>query len=258
MSIPKTNSPTSWLKAVSLVKNGTIFSVFSKLWTIQFVLAAMSATLTTLEPCRRGKCRKENKEEKISACLHNQNGRGIWCWTLSIGLQQRWVRAHLTARWISQQNVQFRIHAVEGNLSRWIRKWTAHQVLKWGTQILSRAPSQGYLLRDWQRTPLVQVCFGHVARQSRVYGESLLIRTTETWSPGRRRIGADQHQRNDLRIIDVCVREGSGTSRKRLWRKSAYYQELGFRQDQTFVQHHAAIDPWSRTWNIWNIHDCLG
>ena len=66
--------------------------------------------------------------------------------------------------------------------------------------------------------------FGRITKQRRISGESLLMRSTETWSPTKRRNGTDQHQRKDLGIIYVFVNEGSGSSRKTLRRKSTYYQ----------------------------------
>ena len=87
--------------------------------------------------------------------------------------------------------------------------------------------------------------FGRITKQRRISGESLLMRSTETWSPTERRNGTDQHQRRDLGFL--CLRQ---------WRQRFYEENLRTsKQDQSFVQRHAEVDPRSRTWNIWNIHD---
>ena len=121
--IPKTNSPTSWRKAVSLLKNWTIFSVCSTSWTTPCFLVAFSAQLTTLKPCRRGWYRRKSRRRwaggcKIETCANSSLERH------SISLQQRWVRAHLKA-------------------GRWILTRTTHQALKCGTQILTRTQTRG-------------------------------------------------------------------------------------------------------------------
>ena len=94
--IPKTNLPTSWRKAVSPVMNGTTFSVCSIFWNFKIFIWPVSAQAAALRPCRKG-WYKQIKKKKMNECLQNQNQCGIWYRRLSIGLQQRWVRVHLTA-----------------------------------------------------------------------------------------------------------------------------------------------------------------
>ena len=147
--------------------NGIIFCVCSTLWTIQCVLEAIPAKLTTLKPCRRGRYRKQNKE-KMSAWLQNRNLREIYSLWSSIGLQQCRVQAQLKAWRILQQTVQLWIHSVQRNLSRWIRTCATHQTL------LTQTPARRNLLLDWKDyrwSKFVPSQFGHTARQCRVFGK---------------------------------------------------------------------------------------
>ena len=62
--------------------------------------------------------------------------------------------------------------------------------------------------KDCHWSKFVPSQFGCLVRQCRVFGESLHIRTTETWLSKGRQNGAGQHQRNDLGIIWQCVYGG--------------------------------------------------
>ena len=105
-----------------------------------------------------------------------------------------------------------------GNLSRWIRMRTVHQVLTRGTQILSRTQARRNLLRDRKKSTIGQSSVPHnltITPLNVGYMDKVLrMHTTETWSSKGRQNGAGRHQRYLGNIYD-CVHKGSGTSRKR-------------------------------------------
>ena len=95
-------------------------------------LQLFSDKLTTLKPCRRGKCRKEHKEEKTSAWLHYRDLREISS-SSSHSLDD--LRANSTSDSL-----------ISVNLLRWVRVRIAHQVLKCGAKILSRTHARRHFV----------------------------------------------------------------------------------------------------------------
>ena len=85
--------------------------------------------------------------------------------------------------------------------------------------------------------------FRFFTRQFRDFGESLIVCTTETWSPRGRRNGADQHQRNDLGLFMSASMKAAVHLGKDYERKSACHEEHGILRDRASVLHHAEINP---------------
>ena len=76
---------------------------------------------------------------------------------------------------------------------RWIRIRTTHQALKCGTQMQTRTPARGYLLRDRQGAQLVQDCSlaiwtchqatsSTLRKPAHTYDVNLVARLTTKWS----------------------------------------------------------------------------
>ena len=81
----------------------------------------------------------------------------------------------------------------------------------------------------WYR--IVSPQYDNIPEQRRPLLESLVERTTKTWSS----TAWDRRQHGDLGNIHVRDNEGGGTSWTRLSRTFTYHQEDGLRQDQTFI-----------------------
>ena len=139
-----------------------------------------------------------------------------------------------------------------GNLSRWIRKRTTHQTLKDGTQTLTRTRAQGKPVarsNNYRWSKFVSWHFGQTSRQCRVYGESLHVRTIETWSSE----GSKMQQVNTNAIIQELFMAASMKAAVHVGKLGRYcmcYEEHNIRRGSAFVLHHAEIDSWSRRWNM--------
>ena len=91
MSTLETNLQTCWPYAHLLATNGTIFSNCSILWpSLSFLASIQAIKVTTLLPCRSGKCKKKNSEdeENLNAWLQNRGLREICSLWLPTGLHQ--------------------------------------------------------------------------------------------------------------------------------------------------------------------------
>ena len=91
-------------------------------------------------------------------------------------------------------------------MSRSIRMRMAHQVLKCGTQILSRTQARRNLFRDRKRAPIRQILIPHnltISPHSVGYmDKSLLIHTTETGSSkGRQNEAATNPAASSCRVM---------------------------------------------------------
>ena len=99
------------IKMITEGRSPTNGIMFSALWTIQCFPVAISATLMTLKPCRRGRIlerKQRGEDERVVA--KSRPARNLVSMTLNIGLQQCRVRAHFKAVGISLQTVQLWIH----------------------------------------------------------------------------------------------------------------------------------------------------
>ena len=176
MLILRTNLPISWQKAISPVKSGTTFSVCSTSWTIHSLHPAFSAQPALPTPCRKGWYSKKD-QEKTNRWLQNRKQCGIWYRRLSIGLQQRWSRVHVTARGHSKQKVQIWISPVQGREHGigFSSEATWCEFELWCRETCGRNDkgSHWYKIVSPQHDDIPELCWPS--------SESLIERTTKLW-----------------------------------------------------------------------------
>ena len=128
----------------------------------------MSAKLSTLRPCRKGRCRKENKEK-----------RSAWVAKSRLARNRVSVTDHpsptVPSSSLSQSSGDLTANCSTPGIP--MRTTSDYQV--WHTDTHPNSSTGNAIARSKKVSPSQ---FGCTAWQCRAYGESLHIRTTETWS----------------------------------------------------------------------------
>ena len=217
-------------------------------WAIPIPFAVISAKLTILEPCRRGRWRKASKEENMSEWLQNRDLRGIWLLWRSIGLQQCQVRAHLSARGISEQTCSTldslsteKLVAIDSNEN----SVSSSQV--WHTDSVPNSSTVKLVARSNKGTVGQRLIPRNLTTSPHSVGFKDKVFANVRQKLGRPKDGKmDQIEKSTLWSGNIygCVHGGSCTSRKRFWRKFTRYEEHRYLRDSAFVLHPAEID-WS-------------
>ena len=213
--------PTSQ-RAISPVNSGTTFSVCWTSWTLHSLLSAWPALL---RPCRRGQHSKKDLE-KMNEWLRDRNQCGIWCWRLSIGLQQCWVRVHLTSG--DTWRTEFKLGSLISTGKTCSERFEWKHSIEF-FRVAFRCKSELQCTETCGGNDKESHCYKNVSPQLEVIPElcsppweSLFTCTTETESSTRRRCAWHRRQRY------VSDYECGSTSRTRLWREIAHHENTDF------------------------------
>ena len=211
---------------------------FSTLLTIQCVLVVISATLTTLKPCRRGRCKegKQGGEERVvakSRLARNPVSRTLNRFTTVPSSNSSQSLGNLTVNCSTLDSLStgriVEMDSKKNNASD-CQVWHADTDPNFGTVkpvARSKNSNVGQKLFPYNLASLpgsvefLEKVFTHVRQK--------------LGRPKEDKNGAGQHQRSDLGFLFVIASMKAAVHLgKRFCRKSTYFQEHGILRDQTF------------------------